>query len=63
MLIIIQCKLKTYIYILYYESSLLNYLPPNPVSDPYKIKYFICNGGVGTAKLQAKEAKLVNITS
>ena len=27
-----------YIYILYYQSNLLNYLPPNPVSYPYKIK-------------------------
>ena len=26
-----------YIYILYYQSNLLNYLPPNPVSCPYKI--------------------------
>ena len=40
-----------YIYILYYQS-LLNYLPL--VSYPYKIKikYFICNGGVGTAREQ-----------
>ena len=27
-----------YIYILYYQSNVLNnYLQPNPVSDPYKI--------------------------
>ena len=38
------------IYILYYQSNLLNYLPPNPASYPYKMKYFICNGGVGTAR-------------
>ena len=41
---------KPYIYILYYKSYLLNYLPPNPASYPYKIKYFICNGGVATAR-------------
>ena len=39
-----------YIYFLYYKSNLLNHLPPNPVSDSYKIKYFIFNGGVGTAR-------------
>ena len=39
-----------YIYILYYQSNLLDYLPPNPLSCPYKMKYFICNGGVGTAR-------------
>ena len=37
-----------YIYILYYQSSLLNYLPPNPASYSYKMEYCICNGGVGT---------------
>ena len=42
-----------YIYILYSQSNLLDYFPPNPVSYPYRMKYFICNGGVGT---------LVNIT-
>ena len=39
-----------YIYILYYQSNLLNYLPPNPASYSYKIEYCICNGGVGTAR-------------
>ena len=48
---------NSYIYILYYQSNLLNYLPPNPGSYPYKRKYFICNRGVGTAR-----DKLVNIT-
>ena len=38
-----------YIYILYYQSNLLNYLPPSPNSYPYKMKYCICNGGVETA--------------
>ena len=27
---------KPYIYILYYKSYSLNYLPPNPASYPYK---------------------------
>ena len=39
-----------YIYTLYYQSNLLNYLPPDPVSYHYKMKYFICNGGVGTVR-------------
>ena len=39
-----------YIYILYYQSNLLNYLQPNPASNPYKMEYCICNGGVGTAR-------------
>ena len=38
-----------YIYILYYQSNILNYLPPYPINYPYKMKYFICNAGVGTA--------------
>ena len=41
-----------YIYILYYQSNILNYLLPNPISYPYKMKYFICYGGVGTAREQ-----------
>ena len=36
-----------YIYILYYQSNLLNYLPPSPVSYPYKTKYFICKEVLG----------------
>ena len=39
-----------YIYIIYYQSNLLNYLPPYPPSYPYKMEYCICNGGVGTAR-------------
>ena len=39
-----------YTYILSYQSNLLNYLPPNRASYPYKMKYLICNGGVGTAR-------------
>ena len=31
-----------YIFIVYYQSNLLNYLLPNPVSYPYKMKYFTC---------------------
>ena len=31
------------------RGPLLNYLPTYPVSYTYKMKYFICNGGVGTA--------------
>ena len=30
--------------------SLFNFLPPNPVSYHYKMEYFICNGGFGTAR-------------
>ena len=39
-----------YNYILYYQLNLLYFLPTNPASDPYKIKYSICNGGVGTVR-------------
>ena len=46
----LNMNFKPYIYILYYQSNLLIYLPPNPMSYPYKVKYFICNGGVGTAR-------------
>ena len=52
-------NLNPYIYILYYQSNLLNYLPPNPVSYRYKMKYFICYGGVGTAKAQTHEHNVV----
>ena len=47
-----KMNFNPYIYILYYKSNLLNYLPPNPASYPYKMKYFICNRGVGTAREQ-----------
>ena len=30
-----------YIYILYYQSNKLNYLPPNPASYPCKMDYYI----------------------
>ena len=40
---------NTYIYIPYYKSILLNYLPPNPASYPYEMESCICNGDVGTA--------------
>ena len=33
-----------------YQGNLLNYLPPNPVRYPYELKYFMCNGGVETAR-------------
>ena len=36
------------IYILYYQSSLLNYLPPNPANYPYIMEYCICNQDVRT---------------
>ena len=39
-----------YIYILYYQSNLLDYLSPYPISYPYKMKYVNCKGGVGTAR-------------
>ena len=47
-----------YIYILYYQSNLLNYLPPDLASYPYKMEYYICNTGVGTARRE-----LINIKS
>ena len=40
-----------YVYILYYQSNLLYYLPPNNSSYPYKMIHFICNGGVRTARI------------
>ena len=40
------------IYNLYHQSNLLNYLQPNLASYLYNMKYFICNGGVGTAREQ-----------
>ena len=42
------------IFTFYSIDHLLNYLPPNPVSNPYKMKYFIkfCNGGDGTVREQ-----------
>ena len=53
MFCIIQCKPKKlhfnlYIYILNYQSNILNYLPPKSAGYPWK-KQFFCNGGVGTA--------------
>ena len=42
---------ESYIYILYYQSNLLILLP-KPTSYPYKMKYFICKAGVGTARKQ-----------
>ena len=44
-----------YIYILYYQSNLLNYLLPNPISYSYKMKCFICNRGVVTAWYKSKK--------
>ena len=38
-----------YIYILYYQSNIPNYLLPKSAGYPWIIKYFICNGGVGAA--------------
>ena len=46
----LNMNFNPYIYILYYQSNLLNYLQPNPASYLYKIKYYICNEGVGTAR-------------
>ena len=50
-----------YIYIIYYQSNLLNSLPPIPVSYPYKMKYYICNGGIGTARERNSEHNVVAI--
>ena len=50
-----------YIYILYYQSNLLNDLPPKPISYPYKMKYFICNGGVGTPGSETCEHNVMAI--
>ena len=43
---------NSYIYILYCELNMLSYLPPKSAGYLYKMKYFICNGGVGTASNQ-----------
>ena len=40
---------NAYIYILYYQLNILNYRPPKSARCPYKMKYFICNRGVGTS--------------
>ena len=42
---------NSYVYILYYQSNLLYYLPLYPTSYSYKMKYLICNGSVGTARI------------
>ena len=52
-----------YIYILYYQSNLLNDPLPTPISYPYEMKYFIGNGSVGTARtnlLNIKARRCVN---
>ena len=41
---------ESYIYILYYQSNLLHILLPKPNSYSYKMKTFVCNGGVGAAR-------------
>ena len=46
----LNMNFNPYIYILYYQSNLLNNLPTNPTSYPYKMEYCICNGGVGTPR-------------
>ena len=39
-----------YIYILYYQSNMPYNLTPSPAQCyPFRINYFICNGGVGAA--------------
>ena len=38
-----------YIYILYYQSNMPYNLTPILACYPFKMIYFICNGGVGTA--------------
>ena len=50
-----------YIYILCYQSNLLNYLPPNRVSYPCKIKYFICNGVLEQPRRETGEHNVVAI--
>ena len=52
----------TCIYILHYQSNLLSYLPPTPVSYPYKKKYFICNRGVGQQGSKMCEHNIVAIS-
>ena len=51
-----------YIYILYHQSNLLNYLLPNPVSYPNKVKYLICIGDVGTSGRETHEHNIVAIS-
>ena len=46
-----------YIYILYYQSTLLNYLPLDPVSYPYKNEIFHLKRGVGTARAYVNDDK------
>ena len=50
-----------YIYILYYQSNLLNYLPPNPTSYPYKMEYCICKVGIGSPRKQNSVHNIVTI--
>ena len=57
----LKMNFNPYIYNLYYQSNLLIYLSPNPFIYPYKIKYFICNGGAGTAREQTREHSVVTI--
>ena len=51
----LNMNFNPHIYIIYYQTNLLNYLPPNPVSYPYKMKYLRC--------WNRQCANLVNITS
>ena len=54
MFCIIQGKLNfnPYNYILYYQSNMPYNLTPSPACYPFKMIYFICNKGVGTATQQ-----------
>ena len=51
----LNMNFNPYISILYYQSNFLNYLTPNPVSYPYKMK------GVGTAREQNSEHNVLVI--
>ena len=46
----LNMNFNPYIYIIDFQSNFINYLTPIPSSYPYKMKYFIRNGGVRTAR-------------